>query len=90
MTLERHRLHFLVIHDAAELPVNANLKVSALRFIIEPVPVVTPGNNVRMITNGLNQVDIPRWFECDHDYLSQSVRVSAWHPQGLLCAVVQR
>lgn len=70
VAIECQRLNLLIVNNAAKLPVHVHLKVTAFRFVVISITVVAPGNNVRVISDCFYQVDVSRWFECNHQSIS--------------------
>jgi hypothetical protein len=60
----------VVIHNPAKLTVNMNLKVFALRPVVIAITVVAPGDDFRMISDRLDEVDVSGRGERNHQLIN--------------------
>ena len=60
VAVERQWLDFMKVDDAAELAMHMHLEITMPWLIIKTVTIVTAGDDVGMVSHGLNQVDVSR------------------------------
>lgn len=70
MAVEGQWLDFVKVDDAAELAMNMHLEITMSWLIIKSVTVIATGDDIGMVPDGLYQVDVPRWFEFNHQLIN--------------------
>lgn len=70
VTVEGQRLNFVKVDDAAKLTMHMHLEITMSGLIIKSVTVIATSDDIGMVTDGLYQVDVPRWFEFNHQLIN--------------------